>query len=112
MEEGRVLPISGYFNAVITLPPLSVRDQLLQRSHQTRHSQGLRAFPSCCTRNVPSAAGKAAFPLGHAPGMEKNSTSGLLSFVPTRCELKLHGVEANMVFLVQLVHRPTLHIRT
>lgn len=112
MEEGRVLPISGYFNAVTTLPPLSVRDQLLQRSHQTRHSQGLGAFLSCCTRNLPSPAGKAAFPVGHAPGMEKNSTSGLLSFVPTRCELKLHEAEAKMVFLEQSAHLPTLHIRT
>ena len=34
--------------------------------------------------------------------MEKNSTSGLLLFVPTRCELKLHGAEAKTVFLVHL----------
>lgn len=32
MEEGRVLPISGYFNAVITLPPLSVRDQFCKEA--------------------------------------------------------------------------------
>lgn len=44
--------------------------------------------------------------------MEKSSTSALLSFVPTRCELKLHDAEAKMPFLAQLEPLPTLHIRT
>lgn len=109
MEEGRVLPISGYFNAVITLPPLSVRDQFCKEAIRQGTVRDSGAFLSCCTRNLPSPAGKAAFPRGRAPGMEKNSTSGLLSSVPPCCELKLYGVEAEMVFLVQWCLVPTLH---
>lgn len=50
MEEGRVLPRSRYFNAIITLPQLNVRDQPLQRrSHQMRHNQRLQVFLYCST---------------------------------------------------------------